>query len=58
MKEILYPTLEEALYLHDILIQRFGGKAGVLDKGLLESALSRPKSGYYRSPPLYPRDRA
>lgn len=49
MKETLYPTLEEALYLHDVLIQRFGGKAGVLDKGLLESALARPRSGYYRS---------
>jgi death-on-curing protein len=49
MKEALYPTLEEALYLHDVLIQRFGGKNGVLDKGLLESALARPRSGYYRS---------
>jgi death-on-curing protein len=49
MKETLYPTLEEALYLHDVLIQRFGGKSGVLDKGLLESALARPRSGYYTS---------
>lgn len=49
MKETLYPTLEEALYLHDILIQRFGGAQGVLDKGSLESALARPRSGYYRS---------
>lgn len=48
MKETLYPTLEEALYLHDILIQRFGGASGVLDKGSLESALARPRSGYYR----------
>jgi death-on-curing protein len=49
MKETLYPTLDEALYLHDILIKRFGGAAGVLDKGSLESALARPRSGYYRS---------
>ncbi|MFO0415861.1 MAG: type II toxin-antitoxin system death-on-curing family toxin [Pseudomonadota bacterium] len=49
MKETFYPTLEEALYLHDILIQRFGGKSGVLDCGLLESALARPRSGYYSS---------
>jgi death-on-curing protein len=49
MKETLYPTLEEALYLHDVLMQRFGGKSGVLDKGLLESALARPRSGYYTS---------
>jgi hypothetical protein len=26
--------MREAPYLHDILIQRFDGKAGVLDKGL------------------------
>jgi death-on-curing protein len=49
MKETLYPTLEEALYLHDVLIKRFGGAHGVLDKGSLESALARPRSGYYRS---------
>jgi death-on-curing protein len=49
MKETLYPTLDEALYLHDILIKRFGGATGVLDKGSLESALARPRSGYYRS---------
>lgn len=49
MKETFYPTLDEALYLHELLIQRFGGKAGVLDKGLLESALARPRSRHYRS---------
>ena len=48
MKETLYPTLEEALYLHDILIQKCGGAQGVLDKGSLESALARSRSGYYR----------
>ena len=49
MKQMFYPTLEEALYLHDILLQKFGGASGVLDKGLLSSALARPRSGYYRS---------
>lgn len=49
MRETFYPTLDEALYLHDLLIRRFGGKAGVLDKGLLESALARPRSGHYCS---------
>lgn len=43
----LYPTLEEALYLHDRLIDLFGGAKGVIDLGLLESALARPRSGYY-----------
>lgn len=49
MKEIKYPSLEEALYLHEVLIERFGGATGVLDLGLLESALGRPRSGYYKS---------
>lgn len=49
MKDTIYPSLEEALYLHSLLIERFGGAPGVLDKGLLESALARPRSGYYRS---------
>ncbi len=49
MSETLYPTLDEALSLHTELIRRFGGSAEVRDKGLLESALARPRSGYYRS---------
>jgi death-on-curing protein len=49
MPEVFYPTLEEALYLHSRLIEQFGGSKGVLDRGLLESALARPRSGYYSS---------
>ena len=49
MKATFYPTLEEALYLHEILLQRFGGKNGILNQGLLEAALARPRSGYYIS---------
>ena len=49
MKDTVYPTLEEALYLHQILLDEFGGRTGVLDRGLLESALGRPRSGYYGS---------
>jgi death-on-curing protein len=45
----LYPTLEETLELHDRLIKRFGGKPGVRDLGLLQSALARPQTGYYSS---------
>ncbi len=44
-----FPTLEEALFLHDRLIQRFGGARGVRDLGLLESALARPRSPYYKT---------
>jgi death-on-curing protein len=49
MKPTLYPTLEEALLLHEESIKRFGGQGGVRDPGMLESALARPKSGYYAS---------
>jgi death-on-curing protein len=49
MSETKFPTVEEALHLHEILITRFGGGAGVVDLGLLESALARPRSGYYRT---------
>ena len=49
MDTLLFPTLDEALYLHERLIERFGGTPGVRDKGLLESALARPRSGYYKS---------
>lgn len=49
MKPKLYPTLAETLELHARLIERFGGKAGVRDMGLLESALMRPQTGYYKS---------
>ena len=44
---ILFPTLQETLELHEQLIHRFGGMAGVRDMGLLESALIRPQTGYY-----------
>lgn len=49
MKVTLYPTLAEALALHEKLIDRFGGSPGVRDKGLLLAALARPQSGYYES---------
>ena len=49
MSSILYPTLTETLELHTRLIERFGGRGGIRDMGLLESALMRPQTGYYKS---------
>ena len=49
MKSTIFPTLTETIELQKELIKRFGGEKGVRDMGLLESALSRPKSGYYES---------
>ena len=49
MKEAVFLTLEECLHLHDEQIRRFGGSSGLRDPGLLESALARPRSGYYQT---------
>lgn len=42
-----YITVSEALYVHQHLIERFGGQAGICDLGLIETALLRPQTGYY-----------
>lgn len=42
-----FPTLQEALAVHELLIRTFGGPAGVRDMGALEAALMRPQLGYY-----------
>ncbi len=44
----VYPSVEEALVAHKRLIQVFGGAPGLRDRGALESALARPRTGYYR----------
>jgi len=44
-------TLEEALEIHKILIERFGGMKGVRDAGLLKSALQRPYQTFDRTEP-------
>jgi death-on-curing protein len=49
VKESVFLTLEECLRLHEEQIRRFGGLAGLRDPGLLESALARPRSGYYQT---------
>jgi death on curing protein len=33
---------EEAVAVHDILLKRFGGREGIRDEGLLDSAINRP----------------
>ncbi len=45
---VQFLSLEEALEIHAALIDRFGGAPGTRDTGLLESALYRPRTGYYR----------
>jgi len=45
---VLFLSTDEVLEIHAALIERFGGKAGIRDLGLLESALFRPGTGYYK----------
>ncbi len=46
-EEVKFLTLDEAIYIHEQLIVNFGGAGGIRDAGLLESALYRPRTGYY-----------
>jgi len=47
MKKTIYLTAQEVLEIHRPLITNFGGQSGLRDRGLLESALFRPQTGYY-----------
>ena len=42
-----YLTVADALGMHTVLMQRYGGAPGVRDPGALEAALFRPQTGYY-----------
>jgi death-on-curing protein len=42
-----YPTVEETVAVHAKLTARFGGSRGLRDRAASESALARPRSGYY-----------
>ena len=48
-------TIEQAIEIHRVLVEKFGGSTGIQNKDLLESALLRPyqtfdKSELYKSP--------
>lgn len=45
---VQFLSLDEVIEIHSVLIERFGGPTGVRDLGLLESALYRPQTGYYK----------
>ncbi len=51
---IRFVPLSVILLIHSELIREFGGKAGLRDRGLLESALARPRNQQiYGSADLY-----
>ena len=44
-----YLTVVEVYLMQHQLIERFGGRHGVRDKGAVEAAVFRPQIGYYHS---------
>jgi death-on-curing protein len=43
---IAYITFEYTMKIHDELVREYGGKLGVLNEGLLKSALEMPKAQF------------
>jgi len=43
---VQYLTIDEVLYLHQALVDRYGGLHGVRDLGLVASAVVRPEAGF------------
>ena len=46
-RAVQFLSRDEVLAIHARLIEVFGGPDGIRDPGLLESALHRPRTGYY-----------
>jgi len=44
-----YLTVDEVIYIHEELINEFGGSHGIRDRNSLEAAVMRPQGGYYKS---------
>ena len=54
MKEPQWVLRETVLALHERLLAEFGGRAGLRDEGMLESALHRPRHKFsYGKPSLF-----
>ena len=46
MKNIIFVPKHIVLHFHDQLIQTYGGKPGIRDEKLLDSAIEQPKTTY------------
>lgn len=44
--DINFLTVEVVLVLHQLQLERFGGSAGLRDRGLLESAVAQPQASF------------
>lgn len=49
MAERTFLTVAEVQAIHHLQIEEYGGIQGIRDRGLLESAVFRPQTGYYNS---------
>ncbi len=54
MSEPRWLTVDEVLVAHERQLSRFGGAPGVRDRGMLESALSRPQNKWLYEQPSLP----
>jgi len=45
---VRYLLLAEILAIQETLIDAYGGAHGIRDRGLIEAALLRPQTGYYK----------
>ena len=43
-----YFSVEDVLTFHEVQLRRHGGAPGIRDMGLVEAALFRPQTGYYK----------
>ncbi len=43
---MVYPTLDQILFIHQQVLMQTGGSAGLRDNALLESAIARPKATF------------
>ena len=44
-----YLSVDDVIFIQKVLIEEFGGSPGIRDMKSLESAVSRPQSGYYKT---------
>jgi death-on-curing protein len=49
MPDRVFLTVAEVQAIHHLQIEEYGGAQGIRDRGLLESAVFRPQTGYYNS---------
>jgi len=47
--KIQYPSMQEIIEIHRLLIAEFGGAKEIRDLGALDAALLRPQLGYYET---------